>query len=138
MSADLATSRSFVSSEDADGAQLLQAFTDLLESVDDHVYLLLDEVGDPPEDATLSAAAARACADGRAVEPLRDFVYAALAHGMPLQDYIPLFVQALLVVVLETHVFKPFVPGIDAKTSATLHACYADVCASGMCLSSSR
>lgn len=133
VSQDLAASRSFVAKEDVDGQQIRVIFNDLNEGVDDHTFLLLDGVADPPEAAVLDLPAARALLDGHELvrKELGHFVSASLVHKLSLTDFSAFFIPALLNVVLLRTVFRPFIPGLDATRSAHLHSCYEDICRKG-------
>lgn len=130
VSQDLAASRSFVAKEDTDGQQILVVFKDVNEGVDDHTFLLLDAVTDPPEGATLDLPTARALLDSHDLirSELSHFVFASLFQKMPLVDFSTFFIPALLNAILLRIVFRPFTPGLDAARSAHLQACYEDIC----------
>ncbi|EJD54451.1 hypothetical protein AURDEDRAFT_179606 [Auricularia subglabra TFB-10046 SS5] len=127
---DLEESRSFVAKEDLDAKELIVAFHDINEAVDDLAYLMSEAFPKDDLEAKLTnEGLSRAISDDAYVGKLFNNVLRVLwTQGGSLEDVITWMIASLLHSLLFAKVFRPWSPGLEDGKSDVIKHLYSYVC----------
>lgn len=127
---DLEESRSFVAKEDSDAKELITAFNDVNEAVDDLAYLISEAFDQRDLSHTLAEDSMRTALQS-VPEVLRPILKVAASNGATLEDVIASCCCCLLHQIIYQLVFRPWSPGFISNRSNACASLYELICSRG-------